>query len=281
MHHSTGSTIRSFGLVHRALAVAALAGGCAAQDAGAPVFGGQGAVVDPGSRASAVEAKPARGPCEAPAPASEDARLDDFEDGDHRLFSGFEREGWWFTATDHTQGGTVFPPDGKFEPVKLGAEATLDNQFAAHLTGSGYTDWGISWGVTLQHVSPSAKCPLNVGSFAGIRLRARGKGTVLMRFGMPETTAAEFGGSCTDKCWDLHSYPLRLSEEWQTREIRWDQLQQGGWGKSVRFDPRRLLSLQFAAKPEYLPADVWLDDIEWLRAAPAASVAAPAAPKGS
>jgi len=40
-----------------------------------------------------------------------------------------------------------------------------------------------------------------------------------------------------------------------------------------------LLSLQFAATPQYLPADVWLDDIEWLRAAsPAASAAAPKGP---
>jgi len=275
---STPQSLRRVGCVSAAFAFTAA---CAAQDTGAPVFGGRGALVDPGARAATVEAAPARGPCDAPAPASEDARLDDFEDGDNRLFGGFEREGWWFTATDHTQGGTVFPPDGKFEPVKLGAEATVDNQFAAHFTGSGYTDWGITWGVTLQHVGASAKCPLNAGNFAGIRLRARGKGSVLLRFGMPETTAAEFGGSCTEKCWDLHSYALRLSEDWQTREIRWDQLQQGGWGKSVRFDPRRLLSLHFAAGPQQLPADVWLDDIEWLRSAPPASSAAPVSPRGS
>jgi hypothetical protein len=270
-----------FSFLCRAALAAALAGGCAAQDTGAPVFGGQGAVVDPGARAAAVEAQPARGPCDAPASASEDVRLDDFEDGDNRLFGGFEREGWWFTATDHSQGGTVFPPDGKFEPVKLGAEGTLDNQFAAHLTGSGYTDWGISWGVTLHHVDAKAKCPLNAGNFAGIRLRARGKGSILMRFGIPETTGAEFGGSCTEKCWDLHTYVLRLSDDWQVREVRWDQLQQGGWGKSARFDPKRLLSLQFAAPPQNQPADVWLDDIEWVRAStPTSNAAAPAAQKG-
>ncbi|MFZ5893953.1 MAG: hypothetical protein ACOY0T_23020 [Myxococcota bacterium] len=230
-------------------------------------------MVDPGPRAAAVEAQPARGPCDGPAAASEDARLDDFEDGDHRLFGGFEREGWWFTATDHTQGATVFPPDGKFEPVKLGAEGTPENQYAAHLTANGHTDWGVSWGVTLHHVGAAAKCPLNAGNFAGIRLKARGKGTILLRLGMPETTAAEFGGSCTEKCWDLHTFVLHLSDDWQTREIRWDQLQQGGWGKSVRFDPRRLLSLQFAATPKYLPADVWVDEIEWLKSTPT--------PKGS
>lgn len=251
--------------------VFALTGACASHESGAPVFGGQGAVVDPGPGAAAVEAQPARGPCDTPAPASQDARLDDFEDGDHRLFGGFEREGWWYTATDHTQGATVFPPDGKFEPTRLGSEGTLDNQFAAHLTANGYADWGVSWGVTLHHVGASAKCPLNAGNFGGIRLKARGKGTLLLRFGMPETTAAEFGGSCTEKCWDLHSYVLRLTDDWQTREIRWDQLQQGGWGKSVRFDPRRLLSLQFAASPKEMPIEAWLDDIEWL----------PATPKGS
>ncbi len=239
---------------------------CGPNQQSAPVFGGRGAVVDPGASAAQAEAKPAKGPCDS-VPASEDARLDDFEDGDHRLFGGFEREGWWFTATDHTPGAQVFPAEGKFEPVSLASEGTPENQFAAHLRASGQTDWGVTWGTTLAHVGAEAKCPLNAGHFAGLRLRARGKGVLLVRFGMPETTAAEFGGSCSDKCWDMHSFLLRLSDAWETREIRWDQLQQGGWGKSVRFDPARLMSLQFAATVPNLPADAWLDDVEWIRPA--------------
>ena len=70
---------------------------------------------------------------------------------------------------------------------------------------------------------------------------------------MPETIATEYGGSCTEKCYD-----------WQVREVRFDRLQQGGWGKSVRFDPTRLLSLEFRAAPDKMPVEVWLDDFEWI-----------------
>ena len=61
----------------------------------APTFGGKGAILDPGPAAGAVEAKASPlDPCALPAPPSDDARLEDFEDGDSRLFGGFEREGY-------------------------------------------------------------------------------------------------------------------------------------------------------------------------------------------
>jgi hypothetical protein len=202
-----------------------------------------------------------------PAPASEDARVEDFEDGDNRLFGGFEREGYWYTATDKTPGSSVFPPEGKFEASKLPeGEATLDNAWAAHFSADGEKDWGATWGTTLRHVGTRAKCSLNVGNFRGLRFRARGKGTVSLRFGMPETVAAEYGGRCVERCWDLHGVTLHLSEGWQVREVRWEQLQQGGWGKSVRFDPKHLLGAEFMAAPANLPADFWIDDLEWIRA---------------
>jgi hypothetical protein len=201
---------------------------------------------------------------------SEDARLEDFEDGDSRLFGGFEREGYWYTATDKTPGSKVFPPEGKFQPTKLPeGEATLENQLAAHFTAEGEKDWGVTWGTTLRHVGSDAKCALNAGNFGGLRFRARGKGTVTLRFGQPETVASEYGGRCAERCWDLHGTVLHLSEEWLTREVRWDQLQQGGWGKSVRFDPKRVLGIEFMASPTNMPADFWIDDLAWIPAPPA------------
>jgi hypothetical protein len=160
----------------------------------------------------------------------------------------------------------VFPPEGKFEPTKLPAsEATLNNLFAAHLTAAGQKDWGVTWGTTLRHVGAEAKCALNAGNFRGLRFRARGKGTVSLRFGVPETISTEYGGRCVEHCWDLHGIAIHLSDDWQAREVHWDQLQQGGWGKSAHFDPQRLLSIELMASPANLPADVWIDDLEWLR----------------
>jgi len=252
-----------------AVGAAWLAGACdvpAGQSA--PAFGGKGAILDPGPAAGAVEAKDApTDPCASPAPASEDPRLDDFEDGDNRLFGGFEREGYWYSASDHSPESSVFPAEGKFEPSRLpAAEATLGNVFAAHFAATGEKDWGATWGTTLRHVGPQAKCALNVGNFRGLRFRARGKGTVSLRFGMPETVSTEYGGRCVERCWDKHGIAIRLSDEWQKRDVYWEQLQQGGWGKSVRFDPKRLLDIEFMASPVNLPADLWIDDLDWIRA---------------
>jgi hypothetical protein len=254
-----------------ALLVAVFFLGCCSKEPHPATFGGQGATVDPGPAAGKVDATGASAdPCAAPSPTSEDARVEDFEDADNRLFGGFEREGYWYSASDHTPESSIFPPDGSFKTSELpAAEATALNRTAAHFSADGQKDWGAVWGTTLRHVGDSAKCSLNVGQFQGLRFRVRGKGSVRLRFGMPETVASEYGGRCTERCWDVHEATLHLTEEWQTREVRWDQLQQGGWGKSVRFDPKHLLSLEFAAKPGNLPADFWLDDLAWISEAKA------------
>ena len=243
-----------------------LALGCGSTEPRPATFGGQGATVDPGPAAGKVEATAANtDPCTAQSPASQDIRVEDFEDGDNRLFGGFEREGYWYSATDHTPASSIFPPDGTFKTSELpGAEATVENRMAGHFTAEGQKDWGAVWGSTLRHVGDSAKCSLNLGNFRGLRFRARGKGSVRVRFGMPETVASEYGGRCAERCWDVHETTLRLTEGWQTHEVRWDQLQQEGWGKSVQFDSKRLLGIEFAAKPGNLPADFWIDDLVWI-----------------
>ncbi|HET7538742.1 MAG TPA: carbohydrate binding domain-containing protein [Polyangiaceae bacterium] len=245
--------------------------GCSSAEPHPATFGGQGAAVDPGPAAGKVEATSASAdPCATPSPTSQDSRVEDFEDGDNRLFGGFEREGYWYSATDHTPDSRIFPADGAFKASELPAvEATVDNRMAGHFSAQGQKDWGAVWGTTLRHVADSAKCSLNAGHFAGLRFRARGKGSVRVRFGMPETVASEYGGRCSERCWDVHELALHLTEDWQSREVRWDQLQQEGWGKSVHFDPKRLLGIEFAAKPDNLPADFWIDDLVWISEAKA------------
>ncbi len=240
--------------------------GCASSNPQSPTFGGQGASVDPGPAAGRVEAGSASAdPCAAPAPVSQDARVEDFEDADNRLFGGFAREGYWYSASDHTPESSIFPVDGTFKASELpGGEATVDNRFAAHFTAAGQKDWGAVWGTTLRHVGEPAKCPLNVGAFRGLSFRARGQGSVRLRFGMPETVASEYGGRCAERCWDVHEVVVHLTDDWRAHEVRWEQLQQEGWGKPVRFDPKRLLGIEFAAKPGHLPADFWVDDLSWI-----------------
>jgi hypothetical protein len=250
------------------------------------VFGGVGAVVGAPKEmplpAASANAKTASGPCAAPSPPGDTKLLDDFEDGDHQLFKAFEREGWWFAYADATEGGTLYPERGKFAPERLPlSAATKDNVFAAHMKAAGQKDWGAVWGVTLRWETKGIRCPYNLSAFDGIRFRALGPGTVRVSFGIPETQGAEGGGTCTSGCWDVHTKLVYLSDHWDDYVVRWDRLEQGGWGAQARFDPARVLNLNFAVKPKELPADFWIDDITLIPRAPETIAAAQPSPPAS
>jgi len=256
-----------------------------------PVFGGQGAQVEarrneiPLSEASGDDALADAGPCAKPAPPGGRLELDDFEDGDSKIFKVFEREGWWYTATDGTEGEQVFPEKGTFKPVPLPEEeATPDNEYAAHLRAEGQTDWGVVWGTTLKWVRNGIGCPFNASEFAGIEFRAKGPAEGWVNFATPATTPKENGGTCREKCWDSYGKLVRIKEGWNRYEVRWEKLQQEGWGTDVHFDKDRLMNINFSAKTQHLPVDFWLDDLKFLSKAEPAPVAeseqpAPVAPR--
>ena len=97
--------------------------------------------------------------------------------------------------------------------------------------------------------------------------------------GTPDTTPKENGGKCSDKCWDSYGKLVRIKEGWNQYQIRWNQLQQEGWGTDARFEVERLMNINFSAKTSSLPADVWIDDVRFLPlgVAPEAPKATPTA----
>jgi hypothetical protein len=244
-----------------------------------PVFGGTGASIrqQPDEMPLPPEgaAKKLEGPCATASRSVGAAIIDDFEDGDSHMFVAFQRDGYWWAGTDATEGATVYPPVGKFAPDRLPpGEATRGNLFAAHLKAAGQRDWGATWGVGLEWSSKGIKCPLDVSTFGGLKFRAKGPGTVRVAFSMPETQAAEHGGSCTTGCYDFHGAMVFLEDHWTDYVVPFDKLQQGGWGAQARFDPTRLLGLSFAVKVKDLPVDFWLDDLAFVTAQEAAALVA-------
>jgi hypothetical protein len=230
---------------------------------GSAVFGGKGAMVKelPLPTGSKPEAG---GPCAGGTPPSDTALIDDFEDGDAKPFKGYQREAWWFTVSDKTP-GSVLSPDGTFKPAALpAAEASRDNAFAAHVTASGQTEWGMTFSTTLRWSNEGVHCPLNVSAFRGIKFRAKGPGTIQLKVEVPGTTPPDYGGECSKNCYDSPGKLIRLSDHWEEYQARWEQLQQGGWGAEVRFDPARVLGLAFAVGVAALPADFWVDDVALL-----------------
>lgn len=240
---------------------------CVGTEAERPaVFGGEGAVVSAPAEQPlpAASASGPSGPCAEPKPPGDVALLDDFEDNDNKVFKAFQREGWWFSATDPTAGATLTPA-GEFRPEALPeAEAKPDNRFAAHMTASGQKEWGATWGSTLRWVDQGVRCPYNASGFSGIKFRAKGKGTVRLVLGQPATMPSESGGVCTEKCYDTHGKVIFLTDEWVEHVVPWDRVQQEGWGTDARFDPAYLIQVGFKVDVKHLPLDFWLDDLEFV-----------------
>jgi hypothetical protein len=258
---------------------AAVSVACMQQEADGPqVFGGKGA------RVTGLDEKPlpagagelqALGPCGKNGPVSDAQLVDDFEDGNDRIFKGFQRDGFWFAASDKTE-GSIITPTAPFAAELLPAgESSKENRYAAHLTAAGETSWGVVWGAALNWTHEGIKCPLNVSGFAGLRFRAKGPGQIRVSIAVPEVTPKDQGGTCLDRCYDAHGKLFLLGDAWDSYEVRWEKLQQGGWGTEARFTPQRVLNLGINVGVKELPIDLWLDDVELI---PLSVASAPAAP---
>jgi hypothetical protein len=258
-----------------AFSVLVFGGGCAAKNADkSSVFGGQGAQIAGTSEkplpAGAGDPN-ALGPCGKVGPASDTQLIDDFEDGNDRIFKGFERDGFWFAASDKTEGSTVTPNAPFVAELLPEADSSKDNRYAAHLTAAGEKDWGVVWGAALQRTKDGIKCPLNVSRYAGVRFRAKGPGTIRLSIAVPEVSPKESGGTCADRCYDAHGKVFLLTDKWDSYEVRWGKLQQGGWGTEARFTPERIVNLAINGDVKALPLDFWIDDVELIHQAPAAA----------
>jgi hypothetical protein len=278
MVHERGN-MKAIGVCLGVLVAACSSRSAAPPSAPPPIFGGEGALVGAPKEqplpADSASAKAAAGPCAAPSPPSDAALVDDFEDGDPQAFKAFQREGWWFAATDATEGAKLLPERGMFRPERLPAgEGNRDNLFAAHLKAEGQKDWGAAWGVSLRYENKGVRCPINLSAYAGLRFRAKGPGTLRIAFGMPETQPPEGGGTCNSGCYDFHSKVVYLSSKWDDYLVRWDRLEQGGWGAQVRFDPARITGLQLSVRPPDLPVDFWIDDLAFVGAGEAETLTA-------
>jgi hypothetical protein len=248
-------------------AVAGCAPACPCENP--PVFGG---VEAPQVAPLPAAATGDGGPCGEPSPPDARALIDDFEDGDNAIAGAFEREGWLYVATDDTP-GTALPPRGDLRGSPLPeAERGPVQQFALHLAAEGFTDWGVTWGMTLRSTHAGHKCSMNASKYSGVRFRAKGKGQVFVKIGIPETVPGEFEGTCKERCWDSHKRLVVLSDQWQDYVLPWDTFQQAGWGAAAKLDPARLLALNFAVGPNEQPTELWVDDLSFITEPPSPQV---------
>lgn len=195
------------------------------------------------------------------APPPMDVLLDDFSDGDAVISSaGFA--GRWQTYSDGTS--TVVPPV---------ATDITPLEGAVHVTGSGFSDWGV--GLTVDLNNPSGqRQPADLSAYRGLKIKARGTGSVEIELVTPATTGVdEAGGACTaaEGCFGHYAASLVLSAEYSEQVIQFSQLRQPEWALSVPLDLTKVLAINFLSRVGTGPAsmDLWVDSV---------SLAAPLAP---
>jgi hypothetical protein len=192
--------------------------------------------------------------------------IDDFDDGDSVAVYEANRDAYWFTVTDGSDG--TIEPGGEFLPVAGGYRGTR----SAHVSASGYSVWGAELIINISHEG-AVRCPYDASEFRGLSFVARGSGRVRVQVAMPGVVDKEYGGTCDSQagqvCYDMHGTFIALGEKYQVYELPWDSLQQRGFGVSVPFDPKTMTAIHFAMEKEELPVDLWLDQVQLWDGTPA------------
>jgi hypothetical protein len=185
--------------------------------------------------------------------------IDDFEDGNDTIADLGDRVGDWYTFHDDTKGAKQVPGDD-FKPVAGGA---AKSKFALQTTGSGFTDWGAGVGADLtDEVVNGAKKPYDVSAYKGITLLAKGNTKARLEVVVSDVLSKVDGGTCTDgdACDDPHGIWLDLTSDWQRFTVPFEMLMQKGEGKVVKFDKKKVVTVQFSIGPN-VKFDVMVDNI--------------------
>jgi hypothetical protein len=179
--------------------------------------------------------------------------IDDFEDRNARLTIHDGRSGSWLANGDAKAkqqpraGTTAFP--------QLLPKPRAASRYALHFSGG-----QLASGAGLDASFAPGHC-YDASPYGGVELWAKGPGRVHVMVSMIDMLERKWGGLCDSGCYDPHRAALDLGREWQRFAVRWDELEQVGYGTRVAFDPKRLSSLQFFVEGADSPFDLWIDDV--------------------
>jgi hypothetical protein len=204
---------------------------------------------------NAVESAPVavEDPCKQVLVASGSQPLiDDFEDGDDAIMPFEHRDGLWRWVRDTDAPGTA----PALLPVPRPG-TTAKNQLALHVKGDRLREWG----ATVEFVFGN-RC-YDASAYAGIAFAARGSTRVYLAPREVSVMPVSAGGICVEDCHNNHVKQIRLEPNWQTFEVRFDEVEQRGYDRP-RLDPKRLHSVAFLIRPEDTPYDVWIDEVRFI-----------------
>jgi hypothetical protein len=183
--------------------------------------------------------------------------IDDLEGRFPNIIESSGRNGYWFTATDDSGGSS-----SGLERVAL-APPGVDNHYAVHFGGAGFTFWGALLGLTFR--APFAA--YDASAYCAVRFRAKGHGdgwTFMISDRKSEPAAGVCSGS---DCYDHLAQRFQPQGDWQQYEARFDALVPvHERGQAVRaLEISAVYSIQFAFESTTGAAfDLQVDDVSFV-----------------
>jgi hypothetical protein len=224
---------------------------------GAPALAGCNASLDLINVQEGCPEMPLRGP-ESYAPASPEAVIDDFDDGDLFLKRIAGRAGSWVGFATPTQ-GTVFG--------EASSRCVAHGTYSGHLTGNDLAAYGGNWNGVF--VDPfSSAIPIDAHTYTGLSFWvASGNGVPLpaeMPIGVMTTDTSAGAGIC-NPCGDyyraMRGKAIPLTHTWTRWEVKFVDMVQSGQGSPqvpLRLD--QLVTIMIWPEKTY---DIWLDDVRF------------------
>ncbi|MGC4086938.1 MAG: hypothetical protein QM756_03370 [Polyangiaceae bacterium] len=200
-------------------------------------------------------------PCPHTVKAAGDSPLiDDFEDKNARINLVEGRGGNW---RSYGPPGTRMTPaaGGAAFPIAI-ANGREGSHYGLHVSGGRIKNQA---SVSSQFAVGAYRC-YDASAYVGVEFWSRGRGRISVALPMLDTLETRWGGLCTKNCYDAHHAFVDLSADWKHYEVRFNELEQTGYGTPLKFDPTRLQSLGFAVDAPDSPFDFWVDDVAFIPA---------------
>jgi hypothetical protein len=198
---------------------------------------------------------PLRGPAEYQ-PASDEAVIDDFEDGDMRLAQLGGRDGTWVGFGTPGQ-ATVFG--------EASDRCVAHGTHSGHLTGVQFMSYGGNWNGVL--IDPFAQAvPFDARSYSGfsfwVATGADAVAPLEMPIGVMTRDTSGGAGICTS-CGDYYGWKngIPLTRTWTRWVVKFDEMRQSGRGQpQVLLRKDQLVSIMIWPMNTY---DIWIDDVRF------------------
>lgn len=198
--------------------------------------------------------------------------------------------GGWYTYKDNTMTGMISPPAGvspvSAEEIKGGGRCMGGNSdFALHVVGSGFDDWGAGVGTDLGFESPPADAPMgtlgkrvgyDASAYTGIAFWAKAGetpgATAGVRLNVKDIQTDPDGMMCSTAmpngamaCHDDFGKNIALTSQWKKYTILFAEMTQQKFGKqytSIKKDKLYAIQFQFPKSSKF---DFWLDDLHFVK----------------